>query len=290
MENVSKIIPIIFYIIILIVLFLFISLMIKQSNKEIAIYRLLGKSKNEIRLNYLINNMIISLFGIILGFIIGIFLMMYIVKYYKDFMLLPTVVYVIDYKSILISILLTIIVVSISTLLATLELDKITPIEVLNKEKYQEKKISKFTKLCTKFLSPFKKFSFIIYIRNKKNLILGIICSSATVALIFTSLAYVASKDKIFNQYFYDRTNYDVQVFKSGNIDEDYINGIRKLDYIYNVDLLRYFNVEIENNNKKANIIINALDNKNNYIRIYDKDNNIIKYPESFKFSRFRKN
>lgn len=281
MERVATIIPIIFYIIILIVLFVFISLIIKQSKTEIAIFRLLGKSKNKIRLGYCINNLIVSIFGVALGFFIGNFLMIFIVNYYKEYMLLPDVIYEISSASIFLSIIITIVVVEIATILATLELDKITPIEVLRKESYQNKEISKFTKIITSKFKPLKKFSLIVYIRNKRNLILEIICTSATVALIFSSLAYVASKDRIFNQYFDERINYDAQLFKKDTITEEYLEEIRKIDYVENADLLRYFNVRLKGNNQEIDVVINALDNNNEYIKIFDKNNNEIKYPEN---------
>lgn len=281
MERISTIIPLVFYIVILIVIFLFVSLIIKQSKSEIAIFRLLGKSKNEIRLGYCINNLIISIFGIALGLIFGGMIIQFIANYYKDFILLPNIVYEINSLSIIQCIIVTIGVVEIATIFATLELDKITPIEVLNKESYQNKKISKFTKLITNMFNPLRKFSFIVYIRNKRNLLLEIICTSATVAMIFTSLAYVASKDKIFNQYFDDRINYDAQLFKKGAITEEYIDDIRKLDYVESADLLRYYNVKLKNNDKEIEVVINAIDNKNEYVKIFDKDNNEINYPES---------
>ena len=281
MNKLSTIVPILFYIIILIVLFLFVSLMIKQSKKEIAILRLLGKTNNNIRLGFCINNLIVAIIGLIFGFLIGLFPMVYMVEYFKNFFLLPNVVYTTNGLSVILSIIVTIIVVELATINATIELDKITPVEILKKEEYQNRKISKFTKWITSKFKPFKKFSVLVYIRNKSKLILGIICTSATVTLIFSSLAYISSKNKIFNQYFDDRIHYTAQIFKNGEITDEELEELRNLDYIENADLLRYFNVKLENNNKEQDIVINALDNKNKYISIFDKYNHEIAYPES---------
>ena len=281
MDKLSTIVPIVFYIVILIVLFLFVSLMIKQGKREIAILRLLGKTKNDIRLGFCISNLIVAILGLILGFLIGLFPMIYMVEYFKNFFLLPNVVYTTNALSIILSIVSTIIVVELATIIATSELDKITPVEILKNEEYQNREISKFTKWITSKFKPFKKFSILVYIRNKSKLILGIICTSATVTLIFSSLAYIASKNKIFNQYFDDRINYTAQIFKNGSIPDEELEELRNLDYIENADLLRYFNVKLKNDNKEQDIVINALDNKNKYISIFDKDNNEIEYPES---------
>ena len=280
MDKLSTIAPIVFYVIILIVLFLFVSLMIKQGKKEIAILRLLGKTTSSIRLGFCINNLIVAIIGLILGFLIGLFPMIYMVEYFKDFFLLPNVVYTVNGLSIILSIIATIIVVELATIIATLELDKITPVEILKNEEYQNREISKFTKWITSKFKPFRKFSILVYIRNKSKLILGIICTSATVALIFSSLAYIASKNKIFNNYFDDRIHYTAQIFKNGAISDEELDELRNLDYIENADLLRYFNVKIKNDNKEQDVVINALDNKNKYISIFDKDNNEIAYPE----------
>ena len=280
-DRLSTIIPLVFYIIILIVLFLFISLMIKQGKKEIAILKLLGKTNNKIKLGFGISNLIVALIGLILGFLVGLLLMIYIVQYFKSYFLLPNVIYLINGKSIILSTIATIIVVELATIIATLKLSKITPIEILKKEEYQNKEITKFTKFITNTFKPFKKFSIMVYVRNKGKLILSIICTSATVALLFSSLAYIASKNRIFNNYFDDRIHYSSQIFKSGEIKNEELEELRNLDYIQNADVLRYFNVKLKNNNKEQDIVINALDNKNKYISIYDRNNNEIDYPEN---------
>lgn len=280
-EKLTTLVPIVFYIIILIVLCLFITLIIKQSQKEIAILRLHGISKNKIRLGLCINNLLVSLFGIVLGFGIGILLMMYIVSYYKNFFSLPTTVYQINAWSIILSTIITIIVIELATVIASAKLDRITPIEVLSKKEYKYKDVSKFTNFITSKFNPLRKFSFIVFIRNKSRLILGIICTSATVALMFSSLAYVASKDKIFKNYFDDRINYDAQVFKKEKLSDENLNKIKSLKYVRKADLLRYYNVTLKNNRKEVDTVINALDNTNEYIRLHDKNNNLIKYPEN---------
>ena len=280
-DKLSTIVPIVFYIIILIVLFLFISLMIKQGKKEIAILKLLGKTNNKIKLGFCASNLIVALIGLVLGFLLGLLLMLYILQYFKSYFLLSTIVYRINGESIILSIIATIAVVELATIIATLKLNKITPIEILKNEEYQNKEISKFTKFITNKFKPFKKFSILVYLRNKSKLILSIICTSATVVLLFSSLAYIASKNKIFNNYFDDRIHYSAQIFKSGEIKNEELAELRDLDYIQNADLLRYFNVKLKNNNKEQDIVINALDNKNKYISIYDKNNNEIDYPEN---------
>lgn len=280
-DKLSTIVPMAFYIVILIVLFLFISLMIKHAKKEIAILKLLGKTNNKIKFGFCFSNLIVAIVGLALGFLLGLLLMLYIVQYFKAYFLLPTVVYKINAESVILSIVVTVIVVELATIIATFKLNKITPIEILKNEEYQNKEVSKFTKFITNKLKPFKKFSILVYLRNKSKLILGIICTSATVALIFSSLAYIASKNKIFNNYFDERIHYSAQIFKNSAISDEELEEIRNLDYVQNVDLLRYFNVKLRNNNKEQDIVINALDNRNKYISIYDKKNNEIEYPEN---------
>ena len=155
MKNLSSIVPVIFYIVILIVLFLFVTLMIKQSKKEISILRLLGKSNNNIRFVFCLNNLIVAILGIILGIIIGFFPMIYMVEYFKNFFLLPRVIYEVDFSSIMLCTIITIVVVEVATLLATKELDQITPVEILKREEFQNKEISKFTRIITSKFKPF---------------------------------------------------------------------------------------------------------------------------------------
>ena len=272
--------PVVFYIIIMIVLFFFVTLMIKQSKYEFATLLLLGKEHNNIRYSFCINHFIITLLGIVLGILIGFFPMIYMVEYFKDFFLLPRAIYKIDFSSILICSIITIIVVELATLLGTRVLNQITPIEIIKKEEYQNKRISKLMRIITSRLKPFTKFNIFVYIRNKNKLLLGILCTSMTVSMIFSSLSYVASKDKIFNHYFDYQIHYDAQVFKNGEIKKEDIEKVRKINYVKNADLLRYFNVKVKNKDKESDIVINAVLNTNSYIKIFDRENREIKYPE----------
>ena len=71
-----------------------------------------------------------SRIGRVMFFILGLFLF----AFSFNFFLLPNVVYTTNALSIILSIVSTIIVVELATIIATLELDKITPVEILKNQ------------------------------------------------------------------------------------------------------------------------------------------------------------
>ena len=267
-ETLSTFIPLVFFIIIMIVIFLFMSLLIKQCRREIGILRALGYSKFKVRLLFCSIMFIVSLLSIILGTIISIGIIAYICIYYQAFFPLPYFTYVLDYKMYLASIIITTIVSQIATLISTISIDSIKPAEAMSRELPEESNTSFIVSKMK--LSPFNKFSIISMLRNKMKFIFSVICISACVMMIFTAFSFIKSKNYILEELYDKRINYDAQVFFSKEIDDELLKDIKNLDYTSDVQKLDYYNLEIKGANKSRKTVINEIDIDTKLINIYD--------------------
>ena len=278
-KSLVYIVPSVFYAIVLLVVFLLISLIIKRARKEIGTLRLLGFSTRKIRMFFCLNGLIMAAFGIIVGLFGGYFLSVYICYYYSDFLNIPQVTVIPDFFVFIVAVAATIVTIQIATLSATLQFERITPVEVISNDVYQAAGPSA---ALTKFASHFKpivKFNLITLFKGKKKLVLSVICSASVIVVIFTSLAYSASKDRVFDEYFNKRINYDAQVFVTGATD-DFIEDLKKLDYVKNPSSIDYYSVTLVSGDKSAETVFcNVLND--DYIKIFDRDGKIIDYPDS---------
>ena len=175
-ETMSIFMPMVFFIIILIVVFMFMSLIIKQSRREIGILRALGFSKASIKMLYCEVNFIVSVFSIVLGSVIGYCLMRYVGDYYKDFFPLPEFTFKVNIGMYLLSALLTIVVGQISTLISTGTISKILPSEAMSRPAPETAEIPKILQKLTAKSSPMTKFSVATMLRNKMRFVFSVIC------------------------------------------------------------------------------------------------------------------
>lgn len=272
-ETMSTFVPIIFFIIIMIVIFLFMSLLIKQCRKEIGILRALGFSKFKTRFLFCSIVMIISVLAILLGILISVGLTKYVGTYYKNFFPIPTMEYIINNKMFAIAIIATILVSIIATLISTVSIDRIKPAEAMSREIPDN---SKSPKIINKLkVSPFAKFSIISLLRNKLKFVFSVICISACVMMILSGFSFITSKNYILDELYNKRINYDAQIYFKDQIDEEVIEKLNKLDYVSDAQMLYYFDLNISSKNKNKQAIINGVEKDTKLINVYENKNKI---------------
>lgn len=279
-ETMSIFMPIVFFTIILVVVFLFMSLIVKQCRREIGILRALGIENNQIRLLFCTINLIVLILSIILGIIIGIYLMKYVGNYYKDFFPLPSFDYSINWKMFWISIILTILIGQIATIVSSRSIEKVQPTEAMSRPTPSNEKIPYILKMITKKAKPFTKYSITTLLRNKLKFILSVICIAASVMMIFSALSFITSKNYILNQLYNERINYGAQVFLKDYPDEQLINELNEIEGISDIEIVDYYDIKITANDKEESVLINSLDINTNLIGIFDGKGNKLSIPE----------
>lgn len=270
-ETMSTFMPMVFFVVILIVVFLFMSLVIRQCRREIGILRALGFTSGSIRLLYCGVDLVVSILAIILGTGIGIAVMHYAGSYFRDFFPLPTFTYELDYKRAILAAVLTILVGQAATLIGTSVISKISPSEAMTRPAPVSAKIPKLISALTKNAKPMTKFSISSMLRNKARFIFSVVCVAASVMMIFSSLAFITSKNHILKEMYTDRIHYDCQLFFKEQPDDEYREKLASLDYVSDLQSLRYYESELEFNGKKESVVVNALEDGTDQIRIFNE-------------------
>lgn len=280
-ETMSILMPVIFFIIILIVVFLFMSLIVKQSRRDIGILRALGFSKTSIKVLFCAVNLVVSLFSIVIGSIIGYCLMRYVGDYYADFFPLPAFTFRFDMGMFGLSAICTIIVGQISTLISTGTISRILPSEAMSRPAPEAIELPHFARRLTKNASPVTKFCIAILFRNKMRFVFSVICIAASVMMIFSSLAFITSKNYLLHQLYDERIHYDCQIFFDKDPDDEIIEELSALKYVSDVQRLPFYQTEIELDGKIEKAVINSLSPDTDLVGIYDAKNKKMDIPKN---------
>lgn len=273
-ETLSVVMPVIFFAIILIVVFMFMSLIIKQSRREIGILRALGFSKTSIKLLFCGVNLIVSLFSVILGVLIGWLVLLYVGNYYKDFFPLPEFIYRFDWVMFLSSVVLTIAAGQLSTLISTGVISGIQPSEAMSRPAPETADIPMLLQRLTAKASPLSKFSVATLVRNKMRFVFSVICISSSVMMIFSALAFLSSKNYLLNQLYSERIHYDCQVFLKAEPDEAFMEELEALGVARDIEKVPFYQEDIVFGDKSEKGIINSIDPSTEQIGVYDQQHN----------------
>lgn len=270
LETMSYFVPTIFFAIVLVVVFLFMSLIIRQCRREIGILRALGFSKNKVTGIFCLINLLSSLIAVMLGLGLGKLVSVIIGNIYAKFYPLPVFNYEMNYKMFFVSAILTITVGQIATILSALPIASISPSEAMSRDLPDSNNLPSSIQNFISGLSPINKFSVASLIRNPLKFIFSIICIGATIVLIFVSLSIFASTDYMLSSYYDKQINYDVEIFFVNKPDQNYINQLEKLDYVSNVEKVSYYYVDLEKDDKTKSTIIKTVENNTDLICAYD--------------------
>ena len=268
-ETMSTFMPMIFFIVVLIVVFLFMSLIIRQCRREIGILRALGFEKGEIRLLYCGVDLIVSLLSIVIGVGIGYTVMRYVCGYFRDFFPLRSFQFLLDPKSVALSAVLTIVVGQAATLIGTTLISKISPSEAMTRPAPQTAKVPRLLAALTKKSKPMVKFSVSSMLRNKGRFLFSVVCVAASVMMIFSSFSFVTSKNHILTELYDERIHYDCQVFFNGQPGDEVREELEALPFVSLVQMLEYYERDIEYNGRIAPAVINALEPGTELISVY---------------------
>ena len=278
-NTLTVLMPTVFFVIVLIVVFLFMSLVIRQSRREIGILRALGFSTGDVRLLFCKVNLLVSLGAIIPGTLIGIGIARYIGSTFESFFPLPVYEYAFDTGNAVLSALLTVVVGQAATLFGTSVISRIQPSEAMSRQIPSTGKLSGFGRWLTRKAGPFTKYSIISLLRNKKRLVFSVICLSASVMVIFASLSFIASKNAILTELFDKQIHYDCQVFLKDVPDKAFMEELEALDYVSETLQIGYYTLDISFQGHTETASVNAVPGDTDMIRIFGIKNEPLSIP-----------
>ena len=279
-EQMSKFMPVVFFVVTLVVVFLFMSLMIKQSRRQIGIIRALGFTVGKVRIIFCIINLISSVTAVFVGTGIGMGVIRYSGGYFKRFFSLPFYDYLVEPSTVALAALFTIVTGQLATLMGTSVIGKILPSEAMSRPAPASSKMPKILQAATSLLSPLGKFCITSLLRNKARFAFSVICISSSVMMIFSAYAFITSKNQMLHEYYDMRAHYDSQIFFFFLPDRYLLNQLKLRDYLSDVNELYYYSCEISANGNSRSTLVNAMSPECELISIYDEQENLLKIPE----------
>lgn len=267
-NTLCKIIPTIFYLITLVVIYLCFSIIVKSSRRNISIYRALGSDIKKLTSQFCLLGVIITGICAILSIPLSCILIRVLCNYYENFFTLYSIPTRIDFWYFALANILSLVICEIAIVLNCKIISSYTPAEAMARGVDDDYNVPFLVKTVFSKTSPIFKFSLTTSLRNKSQLFFTIICISSSIAIIFASLSFVVGNNKIVDNLFDQRINYDCMIYFSETPNADLINNIAKLNYVDDVEEIKSFNKTIKASDLTYDVTINGIDSNSELIRI----------------------
>ncbi|MCR4927240.1 MAG: FtsX-like permease family protein [Lachnospiraceae bacterium] len=273
-EIMSFYVPGVFFLIALIVEGLFMSFMIRQCRREIGILRALGYSSKKIVLMFCVVNSIASAAGILLGLAISFGVSVYMGVFFKEYFCLHFFRQVFAVGRAVISAALTLLVGMAATVASSGYISSISPVEAMSQNMSAGKDVSGKNIIGRLHIAPFVKYCLLSLARNKKRLIFSIICLSSSVVVVFTSISFDLSKNRILTEIFEDRIHYDCEIFLSSAPDEELTSGLTAVGLVNDAEEVSYYKKIIKGREESVERTIKCISKDSKLLDIYDEKGN----------------
>lgn len=230
MWSMSVMVPPLFTGIMMLVLFMFLSIMIRQSRQSIGILRALGFSKAQVRRIFSIACVILMAAASVLGggFSLGITYLFNM--YYKKFFSLPAYTHTFSWTVFGLAAAGFILLGLAAAALSSASLSRIRPVEAMTRRVSVAPKIGRLSRLLLRRVEPLSKFSLLSLRRNPFRFITSVVCVSGAVSIIFAALSFIVSKNEVLTDSFDRKLLYDAQVFFDvDDLEEDTGERIRQI-------------------------------------------------------------
>ena len=232
LKKASYLFSLAFLLIVSCVTFLFLTQIINQSKKNIAILRTLGYQIKDIHKLFsriiLVSDIIAAAAGTGIGFIV----LNVIIKLYLKTFSIPVVTYSFNWLVFLLAIVLIFGSGQMAAMLAINSIKKITPKECFGAEIQLENDRDIAIYKTLRRFSTRTKYGVVSIIKNKKRFVFSTFCITCVVIMVFVSFAFYQSKNTLKHSTFDIRMNYDYEVFFDGKPNEDFIRECEESPYV----------------------------------------------------------
>ena len=281
-DKISSMVPLVFYLVVLLVTSLFIFQIVRQCRKDIGILRALGERKRDITFIFVSLGLVIAFISWIFGVGIGVGINGIANYAYGTALKLYPLTINVNIPVTLISLAAMVFVCVSTSLFASLTISKIKPVEAMkalppvnNKTPYLVRTLFKNTHITM-------KISISQALRNLRRYILSGLCLLASATMIFVALSLELSKKTMIDQYFKTRMNYDVQVYFDNLPSQEDIQSYFDGDSnIVDKTLIKYLPSEVTFNKKDETLLINGIEPNQDLIRVVSDYDDVISVPSS---------
>lgn len=275
----AEFMPVVLFTVSMAVVFLFMSLIVRQCRREIGILRALGFGVGSIRGLFCLINLCVSLLSVALSIIVGYYLALLSAIAYTSFFQLPDTALRLDWGRVLQSAVLTIAVGQAATLMSTGIVARISPAEAMSRPAPSTAKVPGVLGKLTKRAKPLTAFSVTSLLRNRLRFVFSVFCVAASIMMIFASLSFFTSRSFILRQMYDEQIRYDCQIFFSKPLAEDMVDKLNALDYVSDAQAMSCYQGEISFGDKTESGVINVLEDGTELVGIYDRSDTRLPLP-----------
>ena len=182
----SVFIPLVFVGIMMAVLFLFLSIMIRQSRQNIGILRALGISRARVRRMFSVTCVILMLAAAVLGGALSLVITWGFNRYNRDFFPLPSFVFSFSWPVFALSVAAFVLLALLAVWTASGTLADIQPAEAVSRKVAVAPKVGALSRFLLRGCDPLSKFSLLSLRRTPFRFVASVVCLSAKQGLSIT--------------------------------------------------------------------------------------------------------
>ena len=244
-DTLALFVPILFTAIVMMVLFLFLTLMIRQSRREIGILRALGFSVAQTRSLFCLLSFLIMIPALAAGAALSLPLRNYFDDFYQRIHSFPLFAPVFDTRMFLLLSLGMIAATQLAAVLTTSAIGRVDPAETMTRQAAGYRPVSLRAKRICNGLDPLTRLSVISLGRNKLRFISASLCIAGAVGIMFTAMAFLSARGQLDEDLFERRIHYDCQILFTGEPEAALAEEIRRMPSVAKLENAQSFTAEI---------------------------------------------
>lgn len=275
----AGVVPPLFVGIMMLVLFLFLSIMIRHSRRSIGILRAMGFTTWQVCLTFGTAGTILMLAASVVGGAFSVLITNIAIRYYQAAMYMPDYIQVFHVPVFLLSVAGFILVAVISALLTAGMIGRIPPAEAVSRQVAAAPRIGRAARALLRRVKPLSKFSLLSLKRNPFRFLTSTLSIAGGTAIIFATLSMLVSSHGLIEEVFSRQLKYEAQILFSEEPEPEAEAKIRSLDFVAAAESYRSGEEEISHDGITETGKIMVLDSDTSMIVLIDSQGRPMAYP-----------
>jgi len=273
--------PVVFTVLVLMVLFLFLSLMVRQSRREIGVLRALGFSRGQVRGLFCLSSLLVMLPALGVGCLLSFPFRNLLNGELAEALTLPVYYPSFDVRGFLLTSFLLLGAGQLATLLSTWIISRVQPSESMTRQGSAGRHAPRKQGRVSGTLPPFVRYSLASLGRNKIRFFSAVLCIGAAISIMLTGLNLRASYRDVVVELFDRRIHYNCLVFFSEAPSAELENEVRSMAGIRDLEEVSCFSGELTAGARSESVSAMVFDKSLRQLTVLDLDGRPQEVPES---------
>ena len=277
--SMAVVVPLLFVAVMMVVLFLFLSIMIRQSRQSIGILRALGFSKGQVRRIFMTACVLLMLAASVLGEAFSLFITKLFNDYFKVHFSLPFYISAVSVPVLALSAAAFVLLAVCAVAVSTRQISRIQPAEAFSREPPAPPKMGRVVRFLLRRVNPLSKFSLLSLRRTPFRFITSVLSIAGAVSIIFGTLSFIVSKNAVLSEVFGSQIRYDGQVVFAEEPEDPALQALGQMQDIAAAERywLREESISCAGKTVRGNLMF--VEPGTDMIALTDTDGNPIEWP-----------